>query len=90
MQKVNFKTIIIPGIDGQPIEADFSRQLGNQLYMQGRDIEECELGKKIYFAEGEIEISEKEADIVRKAVQPYAYVARTAICQAMEATEGKE
>lgn len=84
MTKTDFSKIAIRGIEGQTIEADFQKQLGNQLYMQGRDIEECELGKKIYFAEGEVELSDKERDIVKQAIQGYSYVARTAIEEAME------
>lgn len=48
MIKVNFSKIVIKDIEGRDVQADFQRQLGNQLYMQGRDIEECELGKRIY------------------------------------------
>ena len=79
MTKVNFKKIIIRDIEGNEVVAEFQAQLGNQLYMQGRDIEECELGKRIYFAEGEVELSEKECAMVRMAVQGYSYIARSAI-----------
>lgn len=77
--KVNFSKIIIKDIEGREVEADFQKQLGNQLYMQGRNIEECELGKRIYFAEGDVELTDKEAAIVKQAVQGYSYIARTAI-----------
>ena len=66
-------------IHGNPMPGDFHEVLGNQLYMQGRDIRECELGRKIYFAEGEIELNDDEAKIVREAVKGWSYVARTAI-----------
>ena len=79
MKKVDFSKIVLKDIEGRELTADFQKQLGNQLYMQGRDIEECELGKKLYFADGEAELSEKECAIVKKAVQGYSYVARTAI-----------
>lgn len=79
MVKVNFAKIIIKDIEGREVEANFQKQLGNQLYMQGRNIEECELGKRIYFAEGDVELSEKECAIVRNAVQGYSYIARSAI-----------
>lgn len=79
MVKVNFSKIIIKDIEGREVLADFQKQLGNQLYMQGRDIEECELGKRIYFAEGDVELTDKECTIVRNAVQGYSYIARTAI-----------
>ena len=67
--KVNFSKIVIKDIEGRDVQADFHRQLGNQLYMQGRDIEECELGKRIYFAQGDVELTDKEAAIVTQAVQ---------------------
>lgn len=85
MVKVDFSKIIIKDINGNDIVADFQKQLGNQLYMQGQNIEECELGKKIYFTpDGEAtELDDKEVAIVRKAIQGYSYVARTAIEQAL-------
>ena len=82
--KVNFAEIVLKDIEGNEVKANFQKQIGNQLYMQGRNIEECELGKKIYFAEGSIEISEKESEIVKNAVQVYSYIARTAIEGAMK------
>lgn len=79
MVKVNFAKIIIKDIEGREVEANFQKQLGNQLYMQGRDIEECELGKRIYFAQGDVELTDKDCAIVRNAVQGYSYIARSAI-----------
>ena len=79
MKKVNFREIVIEDIHGNPMPGDFHEVLGNQLYMQGRDIKECELGRKIYFAEGEIELTDDEAKIVRESVKGWSYVARTAI-----------
>ena len=79
MKKVDFREIVIEDIRGEKVKADFQEVLGNQLYMQGSDIKECELGRKIYFAEGEIELTDDEANIVRDAVKGWSYVARTAI-----------
>jgi hypothetical protein len=85
MAKVNFSRISMKDIEGNVLTANFRKELGNQLYMQGRDIEECELGKKIYFTPDDeaTELDDKEVAIVRKAVQGYSYVARTAIEQAL-------
>jgi hypothetical protein len=79
MKKVNFREIVIEDIHGNPMPGDFHEVLGNQLYMQGRDIRECELGRKIYFAEGEIELTDDEAKTVKEAVKGWSYIARTAI-----------
>jgi hypothetical protein len=79
MKKVNLREVQLEDIHGNPMPGDFHEVLGNQLYMQGRDIRECELGRKIYFAEGEIELSENEAKTIKEAVKGWSYIARTAI-----------
>jgi hypothetical protein len=84
MKKVDFSKITIKDIEGNDVQADFQKQLGNQLYMQGRNIEECELGRRIYHAEGEVELSDDECRMVANATQGYSYVARIAIGAAQE------
>lgn len=81
MAKVNFSRISMKDIEGNVLTANFRKELGNQLYMQGRDIEECELGKKIYFTpeDKETELNEKEVGIVKQVISGYGFVARTAI-----------
>jgi hypothetical protein len=87
MKSVDFRKIQIMDIEGNAQEADFSKQLGNQLYMQGHDIVECELGRRIYFATAPVELTDEECTIVRKAIEPYSYVARQAIEQAINGKE---
>lgn len=77
--KIDFRKVAIRDIEGRDVTADFQKQIGNQLYMSGHNIGECELGKRIYFAEDGVELTDKEADVVRRAVSGYSYVARTAI-----------
>lgn len=84
MVKVNFREIVLKDIEGNEVKADFQKQLGNQMYMQGQNIEECELGKRIYHAEREVELKEKECDMVRRFIQGYSFIAREAIEQAMK------
>lgn len=84
MNKVDFSKITIMDIEGREVKADFQKQLGNQLYMQGRNIEECELGKRIYFAKGCVELTDNDTETVKQAVAGYSYIARTAIEQAVK------
>ena len=79
IRKINFKQIAVKDINGNEQEVDFSQLLGNQLYMEGQNIEECELGKKIYFAEGEVELDDKEVEIAKAYIRRYSYIIRTAI-----------
>ena len=83
MKKVNFKKIAIKDIEGREQKVDVSQMLGNQLYMEGQNIEECELGKRIYFAEGDVELSEKEIAIVKQFTNRYSYLVRTALEKAL-------
>lgn len=82
MKKVDFKKITLKNVEGEEMSVDFSKQLGNQMYMQGQNIEECELGKRMYF-DGEVELSEKNIEVVKRFVAGYPYVSRTAVIDAI-------
>ena len=51
----------------------------NALYMQGQDITECELGRKLWNTQEALEITEDEEKILRKASEKYPYLIRTAL-----------
>ena len=74
----------MPTIDGGKVIADFRQQLGNQLYMTGNDIEACELGKRIYFSDGEMELSEKEVSIIKNMTATWSYIARTTLANLLD------
>lgn len=54
---------------------DVSKDLGNAIYFNARDIQERDLGRKIYF-EGEVEVDESNVDLIRGLSDQifYAYV----------------
>ena len=83
MSKINFKKITVVNIKGEEEIADIQEKLGSQLFF-GREMDEYELGKKIYNAQGEVELNEKEEDLVRKAIEGYSYVLRIAIKEALK------
>lgn len=78
MKKVDFRKIGVKNIDGNVDTVDVSKQIGNLMYMQGQNIEECELGRAIYH-DGEVELNQKQEDVVRRFIQPWAFVIRSAI-----------
>ena len=79
---VDFRQIGVKNIEGQIETADVSKQLGNVMYMQGQNIEECELGRAIYH-KGQVELNQKQEDMVRRFIQPWSYVLRSAIEETM-------
>ena len=79
MKKINFTALPVQDIEGNMQSVNIAKHIGNQLYMQGVDIEECELGKTIYYSEGEIELDEKQAKSVLRISSGYPYLSRHAI-----------
>lgn len=83
MSKINFRKITVVNIKDEEEIADIQEKLGSQLFF-AHEQEEYELGKKIYHAQGEVELNEKEEDLVRKAIEGYSYVLRIAIKKALK------
>ena len=79
MKKINFTALPVQDIEGNMQSVNIAKHIGNQLYMQGMDIEECELGKTIYYSEGEIELDEKQTKSVLRISSGYPYLSRHAI-----------
>ena len=78
MMKVDFRQVPVKDIEGNVQQVDVSKALGNQLYMQGKDIVECELGRDIWH-KGEVDLNDQQVAIVKAAVAGYAYIARKGI-----------
>ena len=76
--KVDFRKIRVRNIEGEEEVADISKTIGNVLYMNGQDIEECELGKAIYH-DGEVELNEKAVETVKRFAKNFSYLMRSSI-----------
>lgn len=87
-KKVNFAEITIRDINGQEQKADVRVMLGNLLYMQGQNIEECELGQAIYHSgkEGpkEIDLDDKQQKIITDFAARLPFVMRTGLIEAVK------
>lgn len=78
MKKVDFRQIPVKDIEGNIQQVDLSKGLGNQLYMQGKNIVECELGRDIWH-NGEVDLNDQQVSIVKAAVAGYAFIVREGI-----------
>ena len=87
-KKVDFRNIVIKDINGQETKADVTALFGNMLYMQGQNIEECELGQAIYHQGDEgpeaLELNDKQVAIVKTYAERLPYVMRTGIKEAVQ------
>ena len=82
--KVNFRKIPFQDIEGNEQMFDIQKGLGNTLYMQGANIEECKLGERIYGANGEVELSDDDVAVIKRFASGYSFVLREAIEAAMK------
>ena len=81
MIKVNFHTVTFKDIEGNNIQADYASELGQQLYMQGQNMEEVELGQTIYKSKKDIpmELTVEQAATVSRWVERWPFVMRQAV-----------
>lgn len=68
--KINFREIKTQDIEGKEQVLDISKDLGNTIYAETRDLGELELARKIYL-EGEINLSEEEVGIIKAFMEKY-------------------
>lgn len=80
---MKFTEIIVKNIENQEEKNDFSKLIGNELYKNGKDVDVCETGKKIYYGE-EVELSEDAKALVKQVIAGFPYIYRTAIESMLE------
>lgn len=73
-----FTEIKVLNIEGQEEFVDLSKQIGNALYTQGKDVSICECGKKIYYGE-EVELTDEQKQFIRNITEQYPYIFKSAI-----------
>lgn len=90
MKKINFAELMIETLQGEKVKYDCWLAISNALYMQGQNIVEHELGRKIYNtldAEGhpaEVELTDDEAAIVKKYAVGFPYIIQKAIDETLK------
>jgi len=60
-KKVNFKQLEVQlELEGEKVEMDVRKDIGNFIYQNSRDLGALELARKIYFSDGEVEMTRQE------------------------------
>ena len=83
MTKVNFKQVPFRDIEDKEQMFDCQKEIGNAIYMQAADIEERDLGRKIYYADGDVELTDKQVEVVKRFASRYSFVLRDAVENAL-------
>ena len=72
--KIDFRKIEIEDINGNVSVIDLSKELGNLIYKNTPDLGELEFAQELY-KNGEVEVDEPKAGIIRKYVNQSAVLA---------------
>ena len=73
MSKIDFSNIVVKDINDKDFVFDIKERLGNEMYMIGQHIVECEVGRKIYHATEPIELDKQEQLAVLGWLERYQY-----------------
>ncbi len=77
--KIDFRKIEVEiNIDGTTEEVSVCQELGNAIHQHTPDLGEYEFGREIYF-NGEVEIDQNRAEIVRKYMDVAQFYARVKV-----------
>lgn len=86
MKKIDFRKLEIENIEGKTDIINIAFTLGNMMYMQGQNIEECELGRTIYrhskvdaSKESFVELTSEQVIIVRKYMNNFSFIVRKSV-----------
>ena len=79
----NFKEIKVKNIEGEVEIIDFSKQIGNFLYTQGKDVAVCEAGQRIYHGE-DVVIEGEAKELLRSFADGLPYIFQQAILAELE------
>ena len=80
----DFSKIPVQTIEGNEEYIDIRKPLGNALYYKSQDLAGSELGRKIYLSTGNIDITDKEKELVKEMCDNmFAYVTRNAIIKSL-------
>lgn len=83
LKKVDFTKITVENIEGGREKIDFSKQLGNAIYNQSKDLGEVELAREIY-KNGTVELTEEQCKMILGYTSNYPYIIQKGFKEVLE------
>lgn len=69
-KKVNLKELRVQiELEGEPVKMDVRKDIGNFIYQNSRDLGALELARKIYFSDGDVEMSQQEISVLKVLIE---------------------
>lgn len=83
LKKVDFTKIAIENIEGGKDTIDFSKQLGNAIYNQSKELGEVEIAREIY-KKGIVELTDEQCKMILGYISSYPYIVQKAFKEVLE------
>lgn len=74
---IDFSKFKIKDIEGNDVEVDISKPLGNAIYFGAADISQADLGREIY-KRGAVALTREQAEFIRGFIKTMSWPVRTA------------
>lgn len=78
------KITLRPTIAGPEITQDLSKEIAEAIYQNANTLAVSEFARKLYHAEGEIEVTDEEIGFIKNILPGFRYFAQEAILKAIE------
>lgn len=83
LRKVDFTKITIENIEGGREPIDFSKQLGNAIYNQSKELGEVEIAREIY-KKGTVELTDEQCKMILGYTSSYPYIVHKAFKEVLK------
>lgn len=83
LKTVDFTKIVIENIEGGREHVDFSKQLGNAIYNQSKELGEVEVAREIY-KKGTVELTDEQCKMILGYISSYPYIVQKAFKDVLE------
>ena len=81
--KINLSHITVKTLDEQELQFDIRNEFSNHLYLAGRNLQEVELARRLYYSRDDDDVNEEEAKFIIETAKKvgYIYLIRKAIAE---------
>ena len=85
MKKINLSRITVKTLDEQELQFDIRNEFSNHLYLAGRNLQEVELARRLYYSRDDDDVNEEEAKFIIETAKKvgYIFVIRKAIAETL-------
>ena len=85
MKTINLTAVTFqPTLGGEEISRNFYKVVAEAVYQNAQTLEDDEFSRRLYKADGDIEVSDEELNLIRSSISDYKYYIKAAILKALE------